>query len=77
MPTVNINSWHIWAANFTMCITYYDKKEQDIKHIRNVEDMVISLDHETGLLTITYQVNRVFLSVNMPITSSIAIDNEK
>ena len=59
-----------------MCITYYDRKEQDIRHIRNVEDMVISLEHETGLLTITYQVNHIFFSVNMPITSSIAIGEE-
>ena len=73
MPTVNNNSWHIWAANFAMVITYYDRQTEKFVHIKNVKDVCISLDHETGLLEIAYKVGRCYFPVKLPITTKIAI----
>lgn len=76
MPTVNNNSWHTWAANFTMFISYFDKQQDDFILIKNVKDLVLSFGHETGLLELAYKVGRCYFSNKMPITTSIAIGEE-
>ena len=59
-----------------MLITYYDKQQEDIVHLQNVKDLVISLDHESGLLELAYKFGRCYFSNKMPITTSIAIGEE-
>lgn len=60
-----------------MFISYYDKKEQDIMRIKDVEEIAISLDYETGLLMLTYEINNAYFSIKLPVTTSIVIGDEK
>lgn len=59
-----------------MTITYYDKRKEDIVHLKSAKEIVISLDHETGLLEMTYKVERCYFTNYIPITSSIVIGDE-
>ena len=59
-----------------MRITYYDKQEHDFVSIKNVRDIIISLDYETGFLKLDYKVERLYFSQKMPITTVISIGDE-
>lgn len=59
-----------------MIISYYDKKEKRIKDIMDVEEIAISLDYETGLLMLRYEINHLYFSIKLPITTPIVIGGE-
>ena len=59
-----------------MLISYFDREEEAFAHIKNVKDVCISLDYDTGLLEIAYKVSRCYFSVKLPITTSIGIGDE-
>lgn len=59
-----------------MLISYFNRQEEEFVHIKNVKDVCISLDHDTGLLEIAYKVSRCYFSVKLPITTSIGIGDE-